>query len=150
MSNEMKPASGITFGGGVPVADATVAWFKSHAKGPKGRALFRLPVVMTFDSNAKLQITKAVIAADAEAAGIWVDLDDTAMGVGVLQQLRGLCPKEATSCVVWLHAHWGRNVPMPPMPPMPGMPPQPPEAIAVRAVDGLVTKAADAQVTLAQ
>lgn len=97
----LSPAPVVAFEDG-PFADdpaALLAWLQ----GRKG--LVQLPVVVAFDDEHRLGIVRAWVGA-SEAAGLKLKLDDTAMGVALLDHLRTACPPGPT-CEVWLEGTWG-------------------------------------------
>ncbi len=153
MPTPMQRQTAPTFQPGAVVADAAAAltWLRQHAKDDQGqRRLFRVPVVVRFDGPGKLMIDDSAVGVDVAAlgaAGLHVDLDDTTMGVALLDHCRRLCAPEAEVCALWIHAQVGRALPMPSLPPMPGAPPEAAESLSVRAVEGLVEAGAQATTT---
>jgi len=144
MPINLRPAAAIAFVDGPSVEDgaAALAFLQQEARDPSGgRRMLRVPVAIRFDGPGKLMIDAAAIGVDHAALGVaalGVELDDSAMGVGLLDQLRSACERSATTCAVWLHVHWGPNLPMPPLPPIPGAPPPAPTTLAVRAFEALI------------
>ncbi len=142
MADTKSPSTTNDEGPAVDDPRAVTAFLTERARDSAGgRRMFRLPVMLRFDGPGKLMIEAAAVGVDDAAlgaAGLQVDLDDSAMSVGLLDRCRALCARDAASCAVWIDAHWGRNLPLPPLPPIPGEPPRPAQALAVRAVVELV------------
>ena len=111
MATSMTPAPTRTYVDGSPLADAgaLLAWLE----GSGGKAL-RLPVAMTFDDEYRLAIQTAHVG------GVPLKLDDTAMSVALLDQVRGLCPPGQPGCTIWLEGTWGSVLQGVSMPSLPG------------------------------
>lgn len=111
MATPMTPAPSRTYVDGAALSDdaALLAWLEAS----DGKAL-RLPVALTFDDEYRLAIQTA------QVGGVALKLDDTAMGVGVLDQVRTLCPKGEPGCTVWLEGTWGSVLQGATMPGLPG------------------------------
>src|SRR4051812_5948809 len=88
-----------------------VDWLNKNAKSASGaRRLFRLPVVVRFQSSHHLALGEAFIGAsedDAGAGAIALSLDTGAMGLSLLSLLSERCPPPAEACTVWLDGTWG-------------------------------------------
>lgn len=153
MPTPMQSTPAPTFESGANVADtaALLTWLRQQAKdGQDRRRLFRVPVVIRFDSPGKLMIDDAAIGVDAAALGadgLHVELDDTTMSVALMDHCRRLCPPKDDVCGLWIHAQVGRALPMPNLPPIPGAPPEAAETLSVRAVEGLIEAGAKAAAT---
>ncbi|MFZ5479774.1 MAG: hypothetical protein ACOZNI_23620 [Myxococcota bacterium] len=108
VATPLKPPPPVAFEDGPSVADpaALLAWLEAG----KGR-LVQLPVVVAFDDKHRLGVARAWVGDDE--VGLRLHLDDTAMGVALIDHLRRDCPKGPT-CAVWLEGTWG--------PLMPGLP----------------------------
>jgi hypothetical protein len=107
--------------------EALRSWLEAQGAASP-RPLLRLPVSVAWPPVDPLAAPRAWIGADPEALG--VRLDDGALGVGLQERLRGLCPEGAEPCRVWLLGTWG------PLLPLPGEEAVP--TLAVRGVQGLV------------
>lgn len=133
----MTPSPDVPFADGPAIDDqaALRAWLAA-AKADRRRV--RLPVVVVFDA---LGVQKAWIGngGDAPADGaVLLKLDDTAMGVSLLDRLRQACP--ARTCAVWLEGTWGPVLEVGGQPALalPGFDSGPPrETFAVRRFVGL-------------
>ena len=107
VAKPLTPAPARTYVDGAALDDdaALLSWLEASG----GKAL-RLPVRLTFDDEHRLAIQAATVG------GVPLKLDDTAMGVAVLDQVRRLCPAGEPGCTVWLEGTWGAvlsGVPMP-------------------------------------
>ncbi len=112
----MKPTAPVQYeqGPALAPADALLGWLKSA-----GERRLRVPVVLRFEDAHRLAIASAQLAARADsvtADAVRLAVDDGGLGVSLLDQLRGLCPADATACAVWLEGRWGALVPMPSIP----------------------------------
>jgi hypothetical protein len=107
----MTPAPSRSYVDGAALSDgaALLAWLEAS----DGKAL-RLPVAITFDDEYRLAIQTA------QVGGVALKLDDTAMGVGVLDQVRTLCPAGQPGCTVWLEGTWGSVLQGATLPGLPG------------------------------
>ncbi len=79
------------------------------------RAL-RLPVVVDFQDEHRLGIHAAWLGVLADAAppgALLLRLDDSGLGIALLDQLRAACPPGRT-CAVWIECTWGARVAAPP------------------------------------
>jgi hypothetical protein len=111
VATPMTPTPARSYVDGAPLTDdaALLAWLEAS----EGKAL-RLPVAITFDDEYRLAIQTARVG------GVALKLDDTAMGVAVLDQVKGVCPDGAPGCTVWLEGTWGSVLPGASMPGLPG------------------------------
>jgi hypothetical protein len=83
--------------------------------GPK--PWLRVPVWIHFKDAHRLAIKEARLAArEGQADTLRLSLDDSAMGISLMDQLRQLCPSSATGCGVWLEGTWGKLLPLGPEP----------------------------------
>ena len=91
-----------------------LSWLNEQGNTSAGlRKRLLLPVVIRFEDSHRLAISDAfigVIDANTDKDTLFLSLDDTGMGISLLMKLRGICPKSATSCVVWLEGYWGSLV----------------------------------------
>lgn len=88
--------------------DKLLAWLDSTAAGEPRRRV-RLPVVVHFTSSHRIGLDGGHIGVSPAIApgAIRVSLDDTAMGVSLLDRVRDACPDEKqTDCAVWLEGTW--------------------------------------------
>jgi hypothetical protein len=84
--------------------DALVAWLtRNGGQRDVGSApVLKLPVVITMDAD-RLGITGARLGADG---GIALKLDDTALGIALVDRVRQKCKGDTPSCRVWLEGRW--------------------------------------------
>lgn len=145
VATSMTPAPTVAFEDGPSIADpaALLAWLDTTKAG---RRLVQLPVVVEF---GPLGVQRAwignVAGAPADGAAM-LKLDDTAMGVPLLDHLRRVCP--TPTCAVWLEGTWGPVMEVGGMPALslPGFAGPPRHDFAVRRLVGL----ADATATTAR
>ena len=118
----MKPGPTIDAKAGAP-AEPLRAFFEANQKTAAGqRRLFRVPVALRFEDPSRLAIAAAFVGARLPAAGedaLALQLDDSALGVPLLEQVGRACPKDQPSCAVWLTGHWGALVDGPALPESP-------------------------------
>lgn len=113
MDTQIQPSDEPTLepGPALRPASALLAWLEASAGNDDGgRRLFRLPVVVRFEDRYRLGLGAAHIAASASDLtpdAIALELDDTAMGIALLDQLRSRCPAGVDACAVWLDGYWG-------------------------------------------
>lgn len=113
MDTQIQPSDEPTLepGPALRPASALLAWLEASAGNDDGgRRLFRLPVVVRFEDRYRLGLGAAHIAAsvnDLAPDAIALELDDTAMGIALLDQLRSRCPAGVDACAVWLDGYWG-------------------------------------------
>jgi hypothetical protein len=76
--------------------------------------------VIHFKDKHRLGFGEAFLgtADPAPAEAIYLDLEDSALGISLLDRVRRRCPEPATSCALWLVGYWGP--PSLPLPPAPG------------------------------
>lgn len=98
-----KPTGSGSFvrGAAVSPAAALITWLDAQKLGDQPR-LLRLPVVLQRGQTG-FSTRGAKIGGGADAVEIYVN--DAALGIGVAQQARSLCPTEPT-CAVWLEGYW--------------------------------------------
>lgn len=100
-----------TFVNGPPIdpPEALLEWLETTASA-EPRPRIRLPVVVRFKDQHRLGLDGGHIGVSPAAtpAEIKVTLDDTAMGISLLDRVREACPAPTeTSCAVWLEGTWG-------------------------------------------
>ena len=102
VATRLSPTPVGTFDDGPAVADpaAVLAWLEAE----RGRRV-QLPVRVRFDDEHRLAVAAATLGPDAPGA-LALKLDDTAMGIALIDQLRTRCPAGPT-CTVWLEGTWG-------------------------------------------
>lgn len=87
---------------------ALLKWLESTATAqPKKR--IRLPVVVHFKDAHRIGLDGGHIGTSPAAlpGAIQLALDDTAMGISLLDRVRQACPdQKQTDCVVWLEGTW--------------------------------------------
>jgi hypothetical protein len=86
----------------VPAADL-VRWLAEQKRDIGKPVKLRLPVTLIFKDTNQLGIANATIGSAADAPS--VKLDDSALGVGIMDRIHGKCPG-ATTCAVWLEGNW--------------------------------------------
>jgi len=96
---------------GPPLSPAgpLLEWLEGVKAAAGPRKLLRLPVVVRFEDDYRLALSEAVVgvseAAFDDAEALRLKLDDTGMGVSLLEAVKRLCT--GLSCAVWLEGHWG-------------------------------------------
>lgn len=101
-----------------------------------GSKLLRLPVIVEFDDEHRLGVVRAWLGTsvgDPAPGAVQLKLDDTAMGVAILDSLRAACPPGAR-CAVEIDATWGPALKG--LPTLPGAGPVR-DTVAVRRFVGL-------------
>jgi hypothetical protein len=94
-------------------SSALLVWLNANPRKKSGdRRRIRLPVVVEFEDDYRLAYGPIYIAARLEqpANPILLEIDDTALGVGLMTRLLSICPKDKKGCVLWLEGHWGALV----------------------------------------
>lgn len=101
----LSPSPFLQFVDGPAYADPDVlAWLERSQ-----RAMLRVPVVVEFTDEYRLGVGRAWIGttdADAGPDAIFLKLDDSQMGVALLEPLRQSCPP-GRRCAVWVEGMWG-------------------------------------------
>ncbi len=95
-------------------ASALKAWLEKNARQGDRRTRFKVPVVVRSKDGFALGYTEAFVGTSTAGAGgdkLSLALEDTALGISLLDRLRSKCPKGARSCAIWLEGHWGPLVP---------------------------------------
>lgn len=89
-------------------------WLNRNARLASGQyRLFRLPVVVYFEDEYRLELGDAFIGASEKNLGsdaIALSLDTGAMGISLWSLLNERCPKTSTACAVWLDGYWGSSI----------------------------------------
>ncbi len=86
-----------TDGPAIVAAADLVKWFEGEGKG----AVVRIPVTV---QATPLGIEKAWIGTTDP---LHVRVDDTALGVSLLDRVHQYCPDPAAVCTLWMDGHWG-------------------------------------------
>jgi len=99
-----------TFVDGPPIDPpaALLAWLDKTASA-EPRPRIRLPVVVRFRDAHRLGLDGGHIGVSPAIppGAIQVSLDDTSMGIALLDRVRDACPDEKqTQCAVWLEGTW--------------------------------------------
>lgn len=111
MSMTMQPRAPVTFVAGpalTPSADL-LSWLEGPVKSASPRKRLRIPVVVSFEDEFRFGWGPIFLGTspDGGDSAIHLSLDDTAMGVGLLDTLVDTVPKDQDSCVVLLEGYWG-------------------------------------------
>ena len=126
MSETMKPAAEIAFQAGPAIlpAAAMLAWLEREGAAST-RPRLKVPVVVRFGDVHRLEIGDAWIGVDtggpAPENAVHLELDDTGLGIALIDTARKLCPAGQPGCGLELIGVWGRVVELPiPLPAVPG------------------------------
>lgn len=88
-------------------------WLNQQAEATSGlQKQVRLPVFISFKDSSRFTINDSFIGtsdADRDRNTIFLSLNDYRMGIPLTERLKAICPKPATSCVVWLEGYWEKN-----------------------------------------
>jgi len=77
------------------------------------RPLVRIPVVAFMDEH-RLQISSAFLGVSPDASNhIALRLDDSALGISLVDRVRRHCPGDPRSCVIWVEGYWGPLIGLP-------------------------------------
>ncbi|MDP2314531.1 MAG: hypothetical protein Q8P41_16635 [Pseudomonadota bacterium] len=103
----LQPHVAAAFVDGPALADpvALLAWLD----GLPPTRLLRLPVTVDFGGDTRLGVARAWIGATGDTppdGAVLLHLDDSRMGVAVLDHLRSTCPAGPRTCAVWLEGTW--------------------------------------------
>jgi hypothetical protein len=106
----LTPEPERTFVDGPPIdpPDALLEWLETTASADP-RPRIRLPVVVRFRDQHRLGLDGGHIGVSPAALPgvIGVTLDDSAMGISLLDRVRDACPdSKETVCPVWLEGTW--------------------------------------------
>ncbi len=107
MTKAPRPPARFAPGPALSPTDALLAWLKQQ--GGERRPRLRLPVVVTF-SDGHLGVAQAFVGTsiDEPSVGrVHLHLDDSAMGVSLIDHLRRACDPFSSRCAVWLEGMWG-------------------------------------------
>lgn len=89
-------------------------WLNRNSRSASGEPrLFRLPVVVSFEDEYRLELGNAFIGASEARLGddaIALALDTGAMGISLWSLLNERCPKASIACAVWLDGYWGSPI----------------------------------------
>ena len=143
MSTPMAPFPEVAFTDGPTLDDPRLR----DQLAASARRLLRLPVVVEFDDAYRLAVTRAWLGtdlADPAATALQLKLDDTSMGVALLDSLRHACPP-GPRCAVLVDATWGPVLSG--MPALPGLGPTR-DTVAVRRFVGLQPAGTPARVRI--
>jgi hypothetical protein len=107
----LTPEPERTFVDGPPIdpPDALLKWLETTASA-EPRPRIRLPVVVRFRDQHRLGLDGGHIGVSPAALPgvIQVTLDDSAMGIALIDRVRDACPDaKETVCAVWLEGTWG-------------------------------------------
>lgn len=101
----MTPHVAVPFVDGPAITDPGLrAWLDAHRAD-----LLQLPVVVDFGRDSRAGGTRAWLGTDVAGPGagaIEVRLDDSALGIALLDRLRQSCPVGPRICAVWLEGRW--------------------------------------------
>lgn len=92
-----------------------LTWLEESAKRGDDYALMRLPVVLRVRPD-KLGLSGAHIGAqpgEAPEGAIELDLNDTALSVGLWEQLQRSEALDPSATAIWLEGYWRELLPMP-------------------------------------
>jgi len=104
--------------------------------GEQAGAHLKLPVRLQFADEHRLALGPAHVGGWAEPGpeSLALTLDDTALGISLLDRVRDLCPEGDLTCALWLEGSWG---------PLIGESDPAKPTLAVREVGALVDRAQD-------
>lgn len=100
-----------TFVDGPPIdpPGKLLEWLETTASA-EPRPRIRLPVVVQFSNAHRIGLAGGFIGVSPAIppGSIAISLDDTAMGISLLDRVRDACPDDRqTACAVWLEGRWG-------------------------------------------
>jgi hypothetical protein len=100
-------------------ADKLFDWIAKNAKASDGtRRRFRLPVIVSFTDSKGPAIRSGVVRlSERDFDYVTFALDDTALGVPLIERLQERCPQTEGNCAIWLEGYWGRLLAGPVGPP---------------------------------
>lgn len=103
-----EPPRSFTDGPPIEPPDQLLRWLETTASA-EPRPRIRLPVAVRFRDSSRIGLDGGHIGVTPAVlpSAIQVALDDTAMGISLLDRVRAACPDAAqTACVVWLEGTW--------------------------------------------
>jgi len=71
-----------------------------------GRLRIRLPISIGFSADGPRAVASAALFVPANGPTVSLALDDSALGVGLMDRLEQLCP-EGERCLLWLEGYMG-------------------------------------------
>lgn len=108
-TSPMKMTEGLS----IQPSGLLLEWLNKNALFASGQQrLFRLPVVVGFEDEHRLELGNAFIGVSEESLGedaIALSLDTGAMGVSLWSLLNERCPNTTIACAVWLDGYWGSS-----------------------------------------
>ena len=88
------------------------AWLKANESKRSGKKRrMKIPVVIVFKDPYRLSIGDAFIGDSGDTLpkdALSLSLDDTALGIPLLDTLNYGCPKDKRWCALWLEGVWGQ------------------------------------------
>ncbi len=114
---EPTPSTSFVPGPKIKPTPQLLEWLEKEAGS---RKRIRIPVVIQFQDSYRLAIGRAFVGvaeADAESDPLFLHLDDSTMGIALIDTVRFRFPKDAQSAAVWLEGHWGPALPAAFLPP---------------------------------
>ncbi|MFN3200584.1 MAG: hypothetical protein ACE366_19450 [Bradymonadia bacterium] len=99
-----RPAPPIEYVDGPSIEPETLkAWLEKEVKPSQQ---IKLPIVITLEV---LGVRSAMVSGDPSGAskGMPIKLDDSTMGISLMDHLRSKCPKDAKVCGIWIEGLWG-------------------------------------------
>lgn len=108
---EPEPPTSFVPGSKIKPTKPLVEWLEKEAGA---RRKVRLPVVIEFEDAHRLAVGRAfvgVTAADAESDPLFLHLDDTTLGISLMDRLRSRFPKDVLSAAFWIEGYWGSPLP---------------------------------------
>lgn len=95
-------------GPNIGASDDLEKWAQRLGRKPAGkRRRVRIPVVVHFDEH-RLAWNRAFLSGSTKTrGGLSLRLDDSALGISLLDRLREQCAADEPSCLVWVEGYWG-------------------------------------------
>ena len=126
-----QPPTDFVPGPALTPTGALLTWLEA-TRSPVRRRL-RIPVRIRF-SDHRLGLAGAVLAVgEPPKDALRLSLDDSALGISLLERLRHRCPPATPVCAIWLEGAWGPLLSGPT-----GLPAPKAHPFAVRGVGALV------------
>ena len=112
--SEAKQGGSWVPGPSIHSSSALLAWLAKNEKQANGmRRRVRIPVVVFFD-DYRLDVSGAFLGVSPDdPSDIALDLDDSALGISLIERLRERCPADQPSCVIRVEGYWGPLVDIP-------------------------------------